>query len=192
MPFFTPPRFRIRSPPVPTPSGMQKSDPGRGHTVVSGRSLVSSNSGRAQEVTFVRKCFDGVFGWSAVATLVLVGGIGAVLVCVLGFLWEFNRGTARAVRWGPSPGAGPSGRHDGRHDFRLGLPPSLPLQRPVPALHTGRFCPRLAEENAPVPTVSCPTVAEGILEKFRRLQAGAAPEPPVTCWMGRQARKPAR
>ena len=60
---------------------------------MSRRSLVSSNSGRAQEVTFVRKCFDGVFGWSTVATLVRVGGIGAVLVCVLGFAWEFDRGT---------------------------------------------------------------------------------------------------
>ena len=99
---------------------------------MSRRSLVSSNSGRAQEVTFVRKCFDGVFGWSTVATLVRVGGIGAVLVCVLGFVWEFGRGTV-------------TGCHVGVHHLVLALPVAMTVamtfvlasRRPFP--FSGRF-----------------------------------------------------
>ena len=55
---------------------------------------------RAWEVSFVKRFLDGEFGWSTIGMLVLIGGIGAGLVCLLWDVWKFDRGTSPAWQVG--------------------------------------------------------------------------------------------
>ena len=42
----------------------------------------------------MKRLLDGEFGWSTIGMLVLIGGIGAGLVCLLWDVWKFDRGTS--------------------------------------------------------------------------------------------------
>ena len=48
----------------------------------------------------MKRLFDGEFGWSTIGMLVLIGGIGAGLVCLLWDVWKFDRGTSPAWQVG--------------------------------------------------------------------------------------------
>jgi hypothetical protein len=45
-------------------------------------------------------CLDGEFGWSTIGTAAVIGGMGAVLACLLWDVWKFDRGASPAWQVG--------------------------------------------------------------------------------------------